>query len=111
MTMRDQTDNNSAAAIGSQAAKRHNHLSRRSLLQGLSATALVAPQLLAGAKAARAAGLPPRNLVLLTWPDGLEEGWHPSGDELHFKLNERLAPLEPFRKKLLILGGLKSGIS
>lgn len=87
------------------------NLSRRSLIRGLSATALAAPHLLTGTKAARAAGLPPRNLVLLTWPDGLEDGWHPSGDELHFKLNARLAPLEPFRQKLMILGGLKSGIS
>ncbi|MDX2018877.1 MAG: DUF1552 domain-containing protein [Deltaproteobacteria bacterium] len=85
--------------------------SRRPLIHGLFATALTAPHLLSRTKSAQAAGLPPRNLVLLTWPDGLEEGWHPTGDERQFKLNERLRPLEPFRKKLLIIGGLKSGIS
>jgi hypothetical protein len=59
---------------------------------------------------ARAAGRRPTRLVLAFHPNGLEAGWQPQGGETDFRLGPVLAPLEPFRSKLMIVGGLRGGI-
>jgi hypothetical protein len=49
----------------------------------------------------------PKRVIFVTWSNGcaLEHFW-PSGGERDFVLGRELAPLEPFRKKLTIVGGL-----
>ena len=44
------------------------------------------------------------NLVLLTWPDGLEPGWQPDRDADN--LGARLQALEPYREDVLVIDGL-----
>lgn len=81
---------------------------RRSFLEGLGSAALVAPFLASSSRARAQVG---QNLVVFTWPDGLEEGWNPTGDRFDFQLSDRLAALEPYKQDVCILTNLKSGIA
>ncbi|MEO1266878.1 MAG: DUF1552 domain-containing protein [Myxococcota bacterium] len=84
-------------------------LSRRQVLGGLGASLLTpfVPLLRARAEGALRR---PTNLLLVYHPNGLEEGWQPTGGRLDFTLSQVLAPLEPYRDQLLILGGFRGGI-
>ena len=78
---------------------------RRTFLAQGAATALFAP--FAMTRRAHAQTFVP-NLVLLTWPDGLEPGWAPEPDARN--LGARLQALEPYRDDLLVIDGLSGGI-
>src|SRR5262245_2184679 len=50
----------------------------------------------------------PTRLILLFSPNGtIHEKWVPSGGETDFTLSTILAPLEPYRNKLMVLDGLR----
>lgn len=85
-------------------------MNRRGFLKGLGATLAVPflPSLLRMGEA-RAQNLRwPRRLVIFHTANGQPMRlWHPTGGETDFALSPVLAPLEPIRRKLLILGGLE----
>lgn len=81
--------------------------SRRELLAALGAAGLV--PLLPSAARAQAA---PRRLVVFYTPNGtVGPQWRPKGTETAFTLGRILAPLEPHRAKLLVLGGLNMALA
>jgi hypothetical protein len=83
-------------------------MSRRSLL-GLTGGGIGAVPFLPllQPRAARAASSYPRRLIVMLGPlNGLQPGWVPSGTGTNFTLGQRLAPLTPFRDRLLVLSGL-----
>lgn len=81
--------------------------SRRNLLRGLGATALIAPfasQLRPG----RAVAAPQKRAMFVYVPDGcIPSLWHPTGSEKSFTLPEMSATLEPIKQHLVFLDGLK----
>ncbi len=90
-------------------------LSRRSLLRGAGGIAIALPLLEAmiGRRSHAAGdGPPPRFLVVFSANGTIEERWNPVGGEEDFVLDDPedpgriLAPLEPFKDRLLVLGGL-----
>jgi hypothetical protein len=85
------------------------HQTRRNLLRAFGATALVA-QFLRGGLGGAAPGVIP-NLLVVTWPDGLETGWQPKGSGTAYEFVDVLAPLNPFRSKMIVINGLKGGCS
>jgi hypothetical protein len=50
-----------------------------------------------------------KNFVVVTWPEGLEPGWLPTGTENDFQLSDMLTPFAPHQKDLVIVSGLKGG--
>jgi hypothetical protein len=52
----------------------------------------------------------PTRLLLVFHPNGLEEGWQPSGSEDLTDLGPMLTPLSPLASKLCVVKGLKGGI-
>lgn len=84
--------------------------SRRQLLAGLGAVGL-AP-LLDARRAQGQTGTPPRRLVVFYTPNGtIGPQWRPKGGETTFQLGRILAPLEPHRSKLLVLGGVNMALA
>ena len=88
------------------------HLDRRTFLRG-AGTALALPLLDAMIPALRAdrttAAAPVRRLGFVYYPLGMvPERWKPAKEGADYPMSEALAPLEPFRKKFLILSGLTS---
>jgi hypothetical protein len=91
-------------------------LSRRSLLRGAGGIAIGLPLLEAmlGSRRGHAAegDPPPRLLVVFSANGTIEDRWSPVGTEEDFVLDDPadpgriLAPLEPFKERLLVLGGL-----
>lgn len=79
--------------------------SRRSFLEAMGASAAFVP-LLNMNKASAAVG--PKRLVLCAWTNGFwrQELW-PEGEGDNYKLRKILSPLEPYRKHLLPVAGLK----
>jgi len=88
---------------------RNVETSRRSLLHGLGASLLAAPLLGGREVRGQTPGATSKNLVVVTWPEGLEAGWQPSGSGTTFELGAVLEPFRPFKDQLLIVNGLKSG--
>jgi hypothetical protein len=83
---------------------------RRELLQALGGIGLV-PLLQAGARG-QAAGQPIRRLLVFYTPNGtVIPQWRPRGAETGFTVGRILAPLEPWRSKLLILGGVDMALA
>lgn len=81
-------------------------LSRRDLLRGFGATALLAPfaTLMDPEKALAA---PAKRALFVYVPDGcIPRFWHPTGGESDFVLPKMSAPLEPIRQHLIFLDGL-----
>lgn len=81
---------------------------RRSFLAGLGASGMLLPMLHSEAEAAD--GFPKRFIVCV-WPDGvLHPQWWPTGTTTDFVLpsedDSPLAPLEPFRDRLIVCGGI-----
>ncbi len=88
----------------------HRKFARRSLLHGLGASLLAAPLL--GVREVRGQPAPTaKNLVVVTWPEGLETGWEPTGTQTAFTLGSLLEPLTPFQDQLLVISGLTSGFN
>lgn len=87
---------------------RHGGWSRRDLLRALGAGTLTGALL---PSFARTEGLAPTNLMLVYHPNGLEVGWEPVGGEYDFDLGRILGALERHREQLVVLAGLRGGIS
>ncbi|MES1183412.1 MAG: DUF1552 domain-containing protein, partial [Myxococcales bacterium] len=91
-------------------------LSRRTLLRGAGGAALGLPFLeIMGRPTAAlgqsmpgytAAGMPKRFIVWFTPNGTIPSAWTPTGGESDFEFSRILKPLEPFRKKLLIIDGV-----
>lgn len=88
-----------------------NRPTRRRLLKSLGAGLALAPILPYVGARADGAATTPRNLLLVYHPNGLEEGWMPTGGPVDFALGDILSPLESMRERMLIAAGFKSGIS
>jgi hypothetical protein len=84
--------------------------SRRTFLAGLGASGLLLPFLPPLARESGAApGDGPRRIVLLFSANGtLHENWVPSGSESDFTLGPILAPLEPYKDRMIVLDGLST---
>jgi hypothetical protein len=83
-------------------------LRRRELLAGLGGLGLLP---LAGARAARA-DQAPRRLIVFYTPNGtVGPEWRPRGGEADFTFGRILAPLAPWRSKLLVLGGVDMALA
>jgi hypothetical protein len=82
-------------------------LTRRHLLQGSLVSAAAIP-LLDATRARGQAGAYPRRLLIFYTPNGtIDAHWRPTGGETDFTLGRILQPLEPFRDKLIVLGGMQ----
>ena len=81
-------------------------LSRRTLLKSLSA-AVALPMLDAMAPAAKAAPVAPKRLGFVYFPNGaIMDQWIPRATGAGFEFTPTLAPLEPFRDQLVVIGNL-----
>lgn len=82
---------------------------RRNLLRGALASTAAVPLLDAvRASAQTAAGTAPRRFVVFFIPNGTRNSlFWPTGTETNFQLNTLTAPLEPLKKKVLLLKGIK----
>jgi hypothetical protein len=81
-------------------------LPRRTFLRGLSATVAL-PFLDAMSPALRAATPAPKRLGFVYFPNGaIMENWIPKTDGVGFEFPPTLAPLAPYREKLVVIGNL-----
>jgi hypothetical protein len=84
-------------------------ISRRAVLRGLGTTAIALPWLEAMTEKNAEAATPPRRFVLFFSQNGsLFDRWAPKTDASGniTGMTNMLAPLEPFKSKLLMLGGI-----
>ncbi|WP_437552792.1 DUF1552 domain-containing protein [Sorangium sp. So ce367] len=81
-------------------------LDRRAFLRGAGGLALALPFLDAMAGSASAVDFPKRFVVFFTGLGTVKEAWQPTGTETSFELGEILAPLSPYRDKLLVVEGI-----
>jgi hypothetical protein len=84
-------------------------LSRRAVLRGLGTTAIALPLLEAMAENNALAASPPRRIIFFFSPNGsLFDRFVPKTDASGniTAMSSMLAPLEPFKSKLLVLGGV-----
>jgi hypothetical protein len=85
-------------------------LSRRALLRGAGGIAVGLPflEIMAGSGSARAqaAAIPQRFVVFFSPNGSIRENWTPTGSETDFQLSRILAPLEPYKQKLVVLDGV-----
>jgi len=89
-------------------------LSRRTLLRGAGGIALGLPFLEIMGRPAHAQGMPgytaagmPKRFIVWFTPNGtIPSAWTPTGGETDFEFSRILKPLEPFRKKVLIIDGV-----
>jgi hypothetical protein len=87
---------------------RHPTFSRRNLLRGLGASALIAPFAGQFLKPGRAAAAPQKRVMFVYVPDGcIPALWHPTGSEKNFTLPAMSANLEPIKQHLVFVDGLK----
>jgi Protein of unknown function (DUF1552) len=81
-------------------------LPRRTFLRGLSATVAL-PFLDAMGPALKAAAPPPKRLGFVYFPNGaIIDKWIPKTDGAGFEFPPTLAPLAPYREKLVVVGNL-----
>src|SRR5579863_7961446 len=89
------------------------HIARRTVLQGIGA-AITLPLLDAmlpatTAMAATAAGKTPKRFAFVGFPHGaIMDHWSPAETGTDYKMSPILQPLEPFRKHLTIVSGLRN---
>ncbi len=88
------------------------HLSRRTLLRG-AGISLGLPLLDAMIPALSAerltAAAPVRRMGFIIYPMGVDQDrWKPKGDGASYVMNEGMAPLAPFRDKMIVFTGLSS---
>ena len=85
--------------------------SRREALQLLGALG-VAPLLAERPAHAQPPGAGPRRVVFFYTPNGtIGPQWRPRGSETAFTFGRILTPLEPFRPKLIVLGGVNMALA
>jgi len=89
------------------------HISRRTVLQGIGATIalplLEAMSPAATAWAQTAAGKAPKRFAFIAFPHGaVMDSWVPKETGTGFTMSPILQPLEPFRKHLTIVSGLRN---
>jgi hypothetical protein len=90
---------------------RLSRLTRRQLLRGSLLAAATMP-LFEATRARGQAGQYPKRLLVFYTPNGtIDQEWRPRGGETDFQLGRILAPLEPYRDKLLILGGVHMALA
>jgi Protein of unknown function (DUF1552) len=88
-------------------------LSRRRFLTGVGGTCLALPWLEAFSQKANAAAPlgPPKRLVVLAYPMGFVRAhWQPAQTGSTFTLPHIVAPLEPFKDRLLLLSNLDNAV-
>ncbi|WP_437665859.1 DUF1552 domain-containing protein [Sorangium sp. So ce1182] len=81
-------------------------LDRRTFLRGAGGLAVALPFLDAMSGSASAVEFPKRFVVFFTGLGTVKEAWQPTGTEAAFELGEILAPLSPYRDKLLVIEGV-----
>jgi hypothetical protein len=82
--------------------------SRRNLLRGLGATAVLAPFAQNLLKPGRVRAAAPKRAMFVYVPDGcIPSLWHPTGSETDFTLPEMSAPLAAVKQHLVFLDGLE----
>ena len=89
------------------------HISRRAALQGIGATIglpLLESMIPAGtAMAQTAGGKTPTRFAFIGFPHGaIMDSWSPKEAGANFKMSPTLLPLEPFRKHMTIVSGLRN---
>jgi len=93
-------------------SRRLQHLRRRDLLKWLGGASLLAPFVPSTSlRAESPMNAPPENLLLLFWPNGLERGWEPVGGEDDYTISNTLEAFAPLRDKMVLIGGLKGGMT
>jgi Protein of unknown function (DUF1552) len=81
-------------------------LHRRTFLRGLS-TAIALPFLDAMCPALKAAPRAPKRLGFVYFPNGMiTKSWIPTTEGIGFEFTPTLAPLEPYKNQLVVLGNL-----
>jgi hypothetical protein len=89
------------------------HVSRRTVLKGVGAS-IALPLLDAMNPAATAwaqtpAGAPPKRFAFVGFPHGaIMDKWSPAGTGANYEMSPILQPLEPFRKHMTIVSGLRN---
>jgi hypothetical protein len=89
------------------------HISRRAVLKGVGA-GIALPLLDAMNPASTAwaqtpAGAPPKRFAFVGFPHGaIMDKWSPAGTGANYEMSPILQPLEPFRKHLTIVSGLRN---
>ncbi|WP_437562563.1 DUF1552 domain-containing protein [Sorangium sp. So ce542] len=81
-------------------------LDRRAFLRGAGGLALALPFLDAMGGSASAVDFPKRFVVFFTGLGTVKSAWEPTGTGESFELGEILAPLSPYREKLLVIDGI-----
>lgn len=82
-------------------------VSRRNVLAGLGVSAAVAPFVPVLESAAGGAEAPPLRFVIFYHPHGVvRDAWLPTGTATDFSLPSILAPLAPFKDRLVVIDGL-----
>lgn len=81
-------------------------ISRRDLLKGLGAAGIVLPFFPSLHLAAEPTTYPKRLILFFSANGTIPTEWIPKGDENNFQFGRILQPLDPFKKKLMILRGL-----
>lgn len=84
-------------------------LSRRTVLRGLGGAAIALPLLdaMRGRSASALDPKPPKRLIVMYTPNGtIAHNFWPDGTEHNFTLPKILAPLAPYKDKLLVLRGI-----
>ncbi|XXY48369.1 DUF1552 domain-containing protein [Sorangium sp. So ce269] len=81
-------------------------LDRRTFLRGAGGLAVALPFLEAMSGSASAVEFPKRFVVFFTGLGTVKQAWQPTGTETAFELGEILAPLSPYRDKLLVIEGV-----
>ena len=84
------------------------HLARRTFLRGLGAAiALPVLDAMTPAFAATVSANTPRRMAFVYVPNGIiMKDWTPAGAGADFEFSRILKPLEPYRRKLMVLSGL-----
>ena len=89
------------------------HISRRAVLKGVGAS-IALPLLDAMNPASTAwaqtpAGAPPKRFAFIGFPHGaIMDKWSPAGTGANYEMSPILQPLEPFRKHMTIVSGLRN---
>lgn len=81
-------------------------LNRRRFLRGAGGIAIALPFLNAMSPSAKAAGAPKRFVAFFTGLGTVKTRWAPAGTESNFTLSDVLAPLEPYKDKIVVLEGV-----